>query len=65
VDHVWTCRCCGKQYHELPLSFAPYAPDPWFAVPEPEREKRAILGSDQCVIDDKQFYILGCLEIPS
>ena len=65
MDHVWTCRCCGKQYHELPLSFAPYAPDPWFAVPEPEREKRAILGSDQCVIDDKQFYILGCLEIPS
>jgi hypothetical protein len=64
MDHNWTCRCCGKQFSSLPLSFASAAPDSWFAIAETEREKRALLGSDQCVIDDKHFYIRGCLEIP-
>ena len=64
MDHVWTCRCCGKQFNTLPLSFAPNAPDPLFAIPETERGQRAVLGSDQCIIDDKHFFIRGCLEIP-
>lgn len=64
MDHVWTCRCCGKEFHTLPLSFALVAPDPWFAIPENERDSRARLGSDQCIIDDKEFYIRGCLELP-
>ena len=29
-----------------------------------ERDARAIIGSDQCVIDQKCFLIRGCLEIP-
>jgi hypothetical protein len=29
-----------------------------------EREQRAVAGSDQCIIDDNQFYIRGCLELP-
>jgi hypothetical protein len=64
MDHIWTCRCCGKEFNTLPLSFAAVAPDPWFAIPETERGDRALLGSDQCVIDGKQFFIRGCLEIP-
>lgn len=48
----------------MPLSFAPIAPDPWFAIPELERDRRAVLGSDQCIIDDKHFFIRGCLETP-
>ncbi|MGD0024933.1 MAG: DUF2199 domain-containing protein [Xanthobacteraceae bacterium] len=64
MDHVWTCRCCGKQFDTLPLSFAPVAPDPWFAVPEAERSTRSQLSSDACVIDGKDFFIRGCLEIP-
>jgi hypothetical protein len=64
MDHVWTCRCCSKEFNTLPLSFAPIAPDPWFAIPELERDRRAVLGSDQCIIDDNQFFIRGCLETP-
>ena len=30
--------------------------------PELERDRRAVLGSDQCIIDDKHFFIRGCLE---
>jgi hypothetical protein len=63
MGHVWTCRCCGKQFDALPLSFASVAPYPWFALPEAERRTRAQLSSDQCVIDGKEFYIRGCLEI--
>jgi hypothetical protein len=46
------------------MSFALEAPDPWFAVPEGEREARGVLGSDQCIIDGREFYIRGCLELP-
>jgi hypothetical protein len=64
MEHSWTCRCCGKQFSTLPLTFASAAPDPWFAIPQAERGKRTLLGSDQYIIDDKQFFIRGCLEIP-
>ena len=40
------------------------APEAWFAVPEHERDKRCFLSSDQCVIDEKYFFLLGRLEIP-
>jgi hypothetical protein len=64
MNHTWTCRCCGKQFDNLPLSFAFEAPDPWFQVPESEREQRAKRDSDVCIIDDKDIFIRGCLEIP-
>jgi hypothetical protein len=64
MDHVWTCRCCGKEFNTLPLSFGPIAPDPWLAISETERGDRTLLGTDQCVIDDREFFIRGCLEIP-
>lgn len=35
-----------------------------FQIPEEERERRAVLGTDDCVIDDKWFFVRGCLEIP-
>lgn len=32
--------------------------------PEPERESRSTLTGDYCIIDDEEFYVRGCLEIP-
>jgi len=29
-----------------------------------ERDNRAVISSDQCIIDDNEFWIRGCLEIP-
>ena len=40
----------------LPLSY--------FAIPEAERESRCVIGSDDCVIDGKSFFVRGCIEIP-
>ena len=33
-------------------------------IPEREREGRIHLSSDACVIDEKWFFVRGCLEIP-
>jgi hypothetical protein len=64
MDLVWTCPCCGKQYDTLPFAYALDQPDPWHAVPEAERERRAVLGTDGCVIDGTQFCLRARLEIP-
>lgn len=64
MNHVWTCKCCGKQYDTLPFAYALDEPDPWRAVPELERKQRGVLTRDQCVIDDREFYIRGRLEVP-
>lgn len=40
------------------------APALWFTIPEAERERRCLLSSDQCIIDDQHFFIVGNLELP-
>jgi hypothetical protein len=40
------------------------APYYYYTVPEPERTRRCILTSDLCSIDNEDFFIRGCLEIP-
>src|ERR1700736_1342465 len=62
--HVWTCRCCGKRFDDLPLSYAPAAPDPWLAITESERRAGGRIDSDICVINRESFFVRGCVEIP-
>jgi len=64
MNHVWTCGCCGRQFNTLPLDFACRGPDHWFQIPEPERQHRGTLDTDVCVIDGKDIFVRGCLEIP-
>ena len=64
MDYAWTCKCCGKQFSTLPLDFGMRAPDHWFDIPEGGRETRSKLTSDVCVIDDKDKFVRGCLEVP-
>ena len=33
-------------------------------IPEQDREGRALISSDQCVVGGAYFFIRGCLEIP-
>lgn len=46
------------------MCFGPSAPELWFSVPENEREARCLLSSDQCVIDEKHFFVLGRIVLP-
>ena len=64
MDYAWTCACCGKQYNTLPLDFSCRAPSNWFGIPEEERAARAKMTQDVCVIDGKERYVRGCIEIP-
>jgi hypothetical protein len=64
MKHAWTCSCCGTQFDTLPLDYVFGAPCHWFQIPEAEREHRSKRNSDVCLIDGKDIYIRGCLEIP-
>lgn len=58
------CRTCGQHHADMPMDFGADAPAPFYAVPEGERKRRCDLTSDICVIDQKEFYVRGSLEIP-
>lgn len=56
------CSRCGQEHPGTP-TFGFRFPIDYLDVPEPEREARVFLTEDTCVIDDKRFYVRGCLEI--
>lgn len=57
------CSRCGKHHEGLPdVGFD--APFYYYTVPEAERERRCTLTSDFCSIDNEDYFIRGCLEIP-
>lgn len=60
----YNCTTCGQFHNDLPMVLGSPAPAFWFSIPEPERAQRTELSSDQCIIDDKHFFILGQISIP-
>jgi hypothetical protein len=59
----WSCAICGIEHDELPDCFGIDAP--WRAlVPENEFIHRVELTADQCVVDEKEFFIRGHVQIP-
>lgn len=60
----YLCSTCGREHHEIPLSFAADFPDPYANLSRDDRENRALISSDQCIIDKDQFYLRGCIELP-
>ena len=57
------CATCGKWHEGLP-GWGWDWPAHYDIVPENEREARCFLTTDLCVVDDKEFYVCGCLELP-
>ncbi len=57
------CASCGDFHSGIPDIGWSY-PVFYLDVPEAERDERCDLTSDSCVIDDKWFFVRGCLEIP-
>lgn len=64
LRHRWTCRCCGEPQDSLPLVWGPLAPAPYEDLPESERAARAVINADCCIIDEREFYIRGLIELP-
>jgi len=46
------------------MSFAAEFPDMYANMKREERDTRALIGSDQCVINEQGFFLRGCLEVP-
>lgn len=60
----WRCSRCNEVHGELPMHYRAEAPESWFLIPEAERERRCLLSSDQCVVDNDHYFIIGNLELP-
>jgi hypothetical protein len=60
----YTCRTCSQYHTGVPFSFAADFPDPYANLSKEERDTRATIGSDQCILDSKWFFLRGIIEIP-
>ena len=58
------CHVRGEHHTELPLSYRIPAPADWLALSPAQRQSRAVLSSDQCIIDNKSFFLAGNIDIP-
>jgi hypothetical protein len=56
------CGTCGKFHQGIP-SFGWDYPIQYLEIPEDQRDYRCRLGTDDCVIDEKNYFIRGCLDI--
>jgi len=62
-DFEFKCSCCSEIHKGIP-SFGTEAPLYYYYIPDNELEERTFLTSDTCVIDDTDYFVKGCLEIP-
>jgi hypothetical protein len=56
------CHSCGVWHEGVPLDFGFDLPD--IAVPDEEFDRRVWTDGDFCVVDEKDFFIRGCLQVP-
>jgi hypothetical protein len=60
---VFRCPKCEKVHEGLPAIVFD-APAHYYSLPKEEREARAVLTSDTCVVDGNSHYVRGVLEVP-
>jgi hypothetical protein len=60
---VYTCALCDKVHEGLPaITFD--APALYYEIPEDERDERAHLSADFCVIDNEHYFVRTVLTLP-
>ncbi len=59
----FNCQSGGNTHTSLP-SFGPNAPHAYDGLDPRDQSKRALLGVDNCIIDNAWFFVRGRLEIP-
>jgi hypothetical protein len=59
----YRCHICGEEHDGLP-DLGADRPDPFWMVPEDERDRRITLTSDTCQIDGAHFYVRGVIRLP-
>ena len=61
---AYQCATCGSIHEDVPTSFAADFPDRYANMARVERDTRSVISSDQCIIDQMEFFVRGCLEVP-
>ena len=64
MNYSYRCNSCGQVHEGLPFTWASSAPARYYDIPEDERTKRVEMSSDQCIIDDAEYFVLGRIHIP-
>lgn len=59
----FTCHRCGEMHEGIP-AFHAEEPLAYLEISRWLRWYRCFLTSDTCIIDQKSFFVRGCLEIP-
>lgn len=59
----FTGRKCGEVHKGMP-SLAAERPAAFYDVADEERDWRCAIGTDNCVIDGKFYFVRGCLDVP-
>jgi hypothetical protein len=49
----YACTTCGQHHAGVPFSFAADFPDPYANLSIEERDARATIGSEQCILDSQ------------
>lgn len=62
-EFEFKCACCGEIHKGIP-TYGAKLPLAAFYIPKEERSKRVDAGDSDCVIDEKYFFLRGCIEIP-
>jgi hypothetical protein len=60
----FSCTECGEWHSELPLQYSFQLPRAIMDIPAAEREQRIVITPDQCVIDNRDFYLRGRILLP-
>jgi len=63
VVFEFVCASCGEVHRGVP-AFGTDAPFNYYAVAAEHRAQRCVLGTDDCIIDEKYFFVRGCIEVP-
>jgi hypothetical protein len=59
----YQCLTCGRWHDERPTSFGLPLPAAVATLGDAERIARAELGSDQCILDNEHYFVLGNLDL--
>lgn len=60
----YSCTRCGEQHPELPFSYESPAPTVWATLSEADRQRRGVLGGEQCVIDGRHHFVKARVQLP-
>ena len=57
------CSICGELHKDVPMAYGADAPWAYFQIPKSDLENRCVLTQDACIIDNRDFYIKGQLNL--